>query len=152
MNWKRILRNTLAAVVVPYATVFILVNWVRPVEYIRCDLYTEEMNGGLKTFKGRPYKIVLCGFQGRIEPENVPDDEIRLQVFSAEGELLAQRYFEPLFGMSRFSYELEYGPDYLIYNDGEGSGLQTRMAMPPGRLDWIRARLPRFVPLIFWPR
>lgn len=146
MNWKRILRNTVLVIVVPYVLVFVVKNWISPTSYIRCDLYTEEMNGGIRTFNGEPYRIVLCGFQGRIEPENVPDDEVRLQIFSIDGELLAQRYFRPLVGMGDFGLRLKYGPDYLIYNDGQGPGFQTKMAMPPNWLDWLRARMPRFIP------
>ncbi|ATE59480.1 hypothetical protein CCZ27_05515 [Thauera sinica] len=63
-------------------------------------------------------------------------------MFSMDGELLAERYFEPLWE-SRWLHKLEYGDDYLIYNDGDGSGFGTRMAMPPTTWDWIRARLPR---------
>jgi hypothetical protein len=62
------------------------------------------------------------------------------------GELLAERFFEPLVGMGDFGLQLEYGDDYLLYNDGQGSGFETKMAMPPTKLDWIRIRLPRMWP------
>lgn len=151
MNKRAACRSILMIAAALYVCVFVLINFIAPVQYKRCDLYTREMNGGLRTIQGNTYNIVLCGFRGRIEPDNVFDDEVRLQVFSSDGELLAQRFIEPLFGMGRDAFELEYGTDYLIYNDGEGGGFGTSMSMPPSRLEWLRARLPRFAPLIFWP-
>jgi hypothetical protein len=128
-----------------YALLFILINYIRPLNYVKCDLYTEEMNGGVHTFQGKEYKVVLCGFYGLIDAGNYPHDEVRLHVFSMDGELLAERYLEPLTD-NDVSLQLEYGPDYLIYNDGEGSGFQTKMTMPPTFFERMRAKLPRFVP------
>ncbi|ACT49660.1 hypothetical protein [Methylovorus glucosotrophus] len=127
--------------------IFLYVAWFlvfrhTPESYGKCDLYTEEMNGGIHTFQGQQYNIKLCGLKRGIDPSNIHYDEIRLAVYSMQGELLAERYFE-------FNWELrelEYGNDYLIYADGGGAGFETRMAMPPTRLDWIRARLPRLWP------
>ena len=152
MRWLRILRKILVNAALLYAFVLVYINYVDPTPYIRCDLYTEEMNGGPRKFQEKTYNILLCGYLGLIDPGNFPDDEVRLQIFSESGELLAQRYLKPIFGMGEGSYDVEYGADYLIYKDGEGEGYQKRIAMPPSRLDWIRARLPRFAPLIFWPR
>jgi hypothetical protein len=128
-----------------YSLLFILINYIRPLNYVKCDLYTEEMNGGVHTFQGKEYKVVLCGWSGRIDPENVHHDEVRLHVYSMDGELLAERYLEPLTD-NDVSLQLEYGPDYLIYNDGEGSGFQTKMTMPPTFFERMRAKMPRFMP------
>jgi len=138
---KRILRQLIIWAVFSYLFWFIL---LRPAEssFHACELYTEEMNGGIHIFQGRQYNIVLCGFRGGINPSNIHNDQIRLMVYSMQGELLASRYFEFNWGLR----ELEYGNDYLIYADGRGSKIETRMAMPPTRLDWIRARLPRVWP------
>jgi hypothetical protein len=138
---KRILRLLLILAAIPYLFWLFMMRADLD-DYFRCDLYTEEMNGGIHTFQGQQYNIVLCGLAGGIDPSNFQDDEILLRVYSMQGELLAERYFE-------FNWELrelEYGNDYLIYADGGGAGFETRMAMPPTRLDWIRARLPRLWP------
>jgi hypothetical protein len=141
MNWKGFMYVLFVVVAIPY---LFWLSFMRadPFYYQKCDLYTEEMNGGIKTFQGHQYNIKLCGLRGRIDPSNVHDDEILLRVYSMQGELLAERYFEFNWGLR----ELEYGKDYLIYADGRGSKIETRMAMPPTRLDWIRARLPRLWP------
>ncbi|MGX8883946.1 hypothetical protein ACWWD9_12120 [Methylovorus sp. SPW-M1] len=138
---KRLLRMLLILTAISY---FFWLSFMRadPFYYQKCDLYTEEMNGGVKTFQGRQYNIKLCGLRGRIDPSNVQDDEILLRVYSMQGELLAERYFEFYWGLR----ELRYGKDYLMYADGDGEGYATKMTMPPTRLDWIRARLPRLWP------
>lgn len=141
MSWKN-LRRLLATAIALYALVVVFINYVRPLKYTSCELYTKEMNGGIRSFKGKTYNVVLCGWAGLIDPDNIHDDEVRLQIFSADGDLLAQRYFEFYWNLR----ELEYGDDYLIYNDGEGSGFQTRMTMPPNLSDRMLARLPRLMP------
>jgi hypothetical protein len=145
MKWKRFLIKIMVFIAILYALLFIFINYIRPLDYLKCELYTEEMNGGVHTFQGKEYKVVLCGLRGRIDPENVHHDEVRLHVYSMEGELLAERYLEPLTG-NDVSLQLEYGPDYLIYNDGEGSGFQTKMTMPPTFFERMRAKMPRFMP------
>lgn len=153
MKFRQTPRSVLAKALALYSIVFVIINYLAPPKYIACDLYTKEMNGGIRTLEGKSYKIVLCGYWGNIGPDGYSgrSDQVRLQIFSEEGDLLAQRYFEPVTGLGKFGIELRYGTGYLIYNDGEGPGFQTRLAMPPTRLEWIRARLPRFVPLVFWP-
>ena len=133
--------------IVLYSAVFVFVNFVRPLNYIECGMYTKEMNGGIKEFSGNQYRVELCGIRGRIDPGNVRNDEIRLRVFLMNGELLAERYYEPLVGL-HYGKQLDYGNDYLSYNynDGWGHELSLRMPMPPGRWEWIRARLPRMWP------
>lgn len=135
----------LTAAVLCYAPIFILLNFSHPDDYGECESYTKNMNGGWRAFKNVPHNIVLCGLDGRFDPAQNQNDEVRLQIFSASNELLAVRYFKPLLGMTH-GLMLEYGPDYLIYNDGEGSGYQTKISMPPNYLEWIRARLPRLLP------
>jgi len=141
MSIKPILRKLLRLFFILYVLWFMLFRH-GPDSYAKCDLYTEEMNGGIHTFQGQQYNIKLCGLKRGIDPENIHYDEIRLAVYSMQGELLAERYFEFAWELR----ELEYGNNYLIYADGDGAGFETRMAMPPTRLDWIRARLPRLWP------
>jgi len=147
LNWKRILRWLLVLLAIPYLFWLLLIR-PSPDEYRLCELYTDKMNGGIRTFKGKQYNIVLCGLNGIMDPSNFRrgrDDEVRLMVLSMDGELLAERYYEPILGQRR-NLLLEYGDSYLIYNDGEGRGFQTKMPMPPTRLDWLRARMPRLWP------
>jgi hypothetical protein len=146
MNLKKIIKRCLITLGTLYLAIILLDNYILPTDYRACEIYTEQMNGGIQTFQGRRLNIRLCGLsdQGPVNP--FYSDEVRLQVFSLEGELLAERFFEPLRGMGDFGLYLKYGNDYLIYNDGELSGFQTKMAMPPTKLDWIRARLPRIWP------
>lgn len=123
----------------------IFVNLFLP-QYHRCDLYTDVMNGGIRTFNGASYNIVICGLNGIIQPENFQHDEVRLRVFSMEGELLAERYFSPELAMGSPITPLEYEKDHLVYYTENQLDASKRLAMPPTRLDWIRARLPRMWP------
>lgn len=138
-------RKVLISIAILPAALYLAWFWLsKPGQssYRSCDLYTEEMNGGVKTFQGQSYNIVLCGINGGIDPDNWHYDEIRLQVFSMGGELLAERAFD-------FDWELrrlKYGDNHLIYADGGGKDFQTKMPMPPTRWDWLRARLPRLWP------
>lgn len=140
---SRIHRSVLSIVILWFFMVF-FAN-IFPKEYHRCDLYTDFMNGGIKTFQGKDYKIELCGLNGIIQPENFPHDEVRLRVFSMEGELLAKRFYAPILGI-RSAMELGYEDDHLIYNDGEESGYHTKLIMPPSSLEKLRAQLPRIWP------
>ena len=150
MTWKARARKAISAVAVMYALVFLIYNYALPSGYRECKSYTREMKGGFKLFDGKYYEIVLCGTFGSIASWKNHDDNVRLQVFSAEGELLAQRFFNPIVGFGKEGYQLSYGRYYLSYDISTkgGAGVETvEMTMPPSRWDWIRARLPRFV---FW--
>ena len=127
-----------------YCLWFIFIN-PTPSYYRHCESYTRNMNGGIQTFQDQVYDIRLCGIRGRFDDSAARGDLVRLQVFSITGELLAERYFEPIMGMSS-TLDLEYESDHLIYNDGEGQGYQKKMKIPPSQLDWILARLPRLWP------
>jgi len=144
MNWKRVLCWIFVIMLaIPYLLWLILVQNNLDT-YHRCDYYTKHLNGGIRAFRGKQYNIVLCGFQGRIDPDNVQYDEVRLSVFSMGGELLAERYYE-LTLESDYTMQVHYGNDYLTYEDRPKSQTQ-RVAMPPTCLDWLRARLPRLWP------
>jgi len=145
MKWKNFFRRVLITITVIYVFVFVFINYIRPLEYYRCDLYTQRMNGGIHSFQGKNYKIELCGLNGFIEPENFPHDEVRLRVYSLEGELLVERYFPPLLGLGAPIAPLKYGDDYLTYDTVDQSP-SKKMAMPPTILERIRAKLPRMLP------
>jgi hypothetical protein len=108
-----------------------------PAQYPFCEKHTKYLNGGEKFFAGRKFRIVLCGDWGA---ENFMHDEVRMQIFSDSGELLAQRKFYVDWGGE---IPLEYGEDYLIYFDlARHNDVRRKVSMSPTRLDWIRARLP----------
>lgn len=124
---------------IPWLSLFILFG-LTPKSHHGCDIYTEEMNGGIKIFNGKQYKIELCGLNGDIDPGTY--DEIRLRVFSMNGELLAERFFE----FNANLMYVEYKGNHVAYNDDPGKGFNATISMPPSRWDWVRARLPRMWP------
>ncbi|MDR1994561.1 hypothetical protein [Azonexus sp.] len=145
MNWKRALRWVVIVLFVITATPYLFwFTLMRPSDYRKCDLYTKEMNGGIREFQGQPYHIVLCGKHAFIDPTNWPNNEVRLQVFSMDEELLAERFYEPLLGM-RYNMQLEYYDDHIAY-ETKGTGPTQTIAMPPSRWEWLRAHLPRMWP------
>lgn len=93
MSTKKIFCTAIISGMTLYA-ITILLYYLSPPRYGLCEIYTEKMNGGTHKFKGREYKIILCGLDGSFE--SGIRDEVRLQVFSEGNELLAERYFEPL--------------------------------------------------------
>ncbi|WP_184000865.1 hypothetical protein [Paraburkholderia bryophila] len=115
-----------------------LYEFVMPTQYARCDFYSQKLSGGVKIFDGKNYKVSLCG-TGSDDMQS--GDEIRLQVFSDTGVLLATRYFSVNWNES-FPNSLEYGPDRITYYDNNGRDFKTHLFMPPTALDWVRARIP----------
>ena len=115
-----------------------------PTEYGRCDFFNKHLNGGVKKFQDQKLKVHLCGTGGYSSMLSHEDYEIRLQVFSEQGELLATRYFTISYG-DGFSQVIEYHPDsikYEDYADHNDDDFETTLSMPPTTLDWIRARIP----------
>lgn len=137
VSWKRKLSVAIFLMIGVYACVC-LYDFVMPTQYARCDLYSQKLNGGMKIFGGKNYKISLCGAGG---DDMQSGDEIRLQVFSDSGVLLATRNFSVNWNES-FSNSLEYGPDRITYYDNNGRDLERHLFMPPTALDWVRARIP----------
>lgn len=115
------------------------------IDYRSCDFYTTQLNGGIQMFEGTAYRVVLCGLRGRIDPTNIHSDEVRLQIFSENNELLLERHYHPQLGMGEFGLELNYSDNHISY-ETEDQGPTKFIAMPPNRLDWLHARLPRLWP------
>lgn len=142
VSWTRSLRkitkSILIATVMIYGAIF-TIDKNYPDKFYDCERDTNALRGGTRIYGGQKYGIVLCGTGG---DENFMGDEIRLQVFSGKGELLAQRRFT-VDWITNFPRELEYGPDYMTYYDAsQPSHFEHRISMPPTRWDWVRARLP----------
>lgn len=111
-----------------------------PTDYDRCDYYNERLDGGVREFLGKKYTVIMCGTGGDNRQSN---DEIRLQVFSEQGELVAQRYFVVNWDESSPNRGIQYFPDHISYVDESlEKDFKKTIAMPPTIADWIRARLP----------
>ena len=135
---RKIARRTIIAALIIYGIIFVIDKRF-PDRFYNCERDTQDVRGGIKVYDGRKYNIVLCGTGG---DENFMGDEIRLQVFSENRELLAQRRFVVNW-ITNFPRELEYGSDYVIYYDAsQQSNFEHRISMPPTWWDWVRARLP----------
>jgi hypothetical protein len=112
-----------------------------PIEYGRCDHYNEKLNGGVKEFKGKKFKVHLCGTGGYEGRFNYEPDEIRLQVFNEKGSLVALRHFEVDWRMGS-QMVLEYHADHITYYDFSAKNFEKNILIPPTFIDWIRARIP----------
>jgi hypothetical protein len=131
-------KRILIVIAIAYSVIF-AIEKAYPDKFYNCERDTKDLHGGTRSYGGQKYGIVLCGTGG---DENFMGDEIRLQVFSQKGELLAQRTFT-VDWITNFPRELEYGPDYMTYYDAsQQSHFEHRISMPPTRWDWVRARLP----------
>ncbi|MGG1947589.1 hypothetical protein AB1286_22810 [Trinickia sp. NRRL B-1857] len=136
-TWK-IAKRFFIVIIVIYGILF-AINRKYPKQFYDCERDTQYLHGGVQTYDGQKYGIVLCGTGG---DENFMGDEIRLQVLSEKGELLAQRRFT-VDWITNFPRELKYGPDYVTYYDAsQQTHFEHRISMPPTRWDWVRARLP----------
>lgn len=119
-----------------YALVCLISLW-HQTSYGACDYYTKLLNGGVKEFKGRQYRISMCStnfFWG-------DGRQVRLQIFDEAGKLQALRYFT-FYWNDGSEKELEYGDDVILYYDKSASQALHSIPIPPTRIDWIKARLP----------
>jgi hypothetical protein len=143
MNWattgKRITGYSAVAALIIYGAIF-AISKKSSDNFYDCGMYTKSLKGGVKVFDEKKYNVVLCGTGG---DENAMDDRIRLQIFSANGELLAQRKFYAHWMMTNFRKELAFSADHVTYYDNSRqSNFEHRISMPPTTWDWISARLP----------
>jgi len=139
IEFRRITRWFLVLVVAVYVASSIISSYVSPTQYANCEKDTKDLNGGIRTFGGQKFNIVLCGNGG---DENLMNDRVRMQILSERGVLLAQRTFQVDWESNRLR-ELVYGEDYLIYFDAsQNNNYKHKVKMPPTWFDWVRARLP----------
>lgn len=116
-----------------------ILDRIYPEKFYRCEKYTKLLNGGERSFAGRKLNVILCGTG---PDKNWMNDKIRLQVFSEEHTLLAQRTFHVDWDTNA-DRELVYSDDRLTYFDSSRNDHYIRsIDMPPTWWDWIRARTP----------
>lgn len=136
--WRKA-RRLLVAAVAGYGVLVALSIYVFPTKYGNCEKDTSDLNGGVKVYGDRKFNVVLCGDGGN---ESFNHDKIRMQIFSENGTLLAQRKFYVNWNGGG-PIELKYYDDHLVYADAARRyDYKRKVSMPPTRLDWIRARLP----------
>ena len=136
--WK-VARRLLTVAALGYGVLATLSIYVIPTDYGDCEKDTRDFNGGVKIYGDRRFNVVLCGDGGN---ENFNHDEIRMQIFSENGILLAQRKFYVNWNGGG-PIKLVYRENYLIYTDVTHQKLfEGKVSMPPTWFDWIRARVP----------
>lgn len=148
-SWKK----TLVIVVSPFLVVLLPYLFLKYIynpfdEYALwpqvndCGYYTKALKGGVYRFGDQDYRVTLCGASSSIKDI----DNVRLQIHSMEGKLLAERYYE-IDLRGQFSiYELEYENDTIwAYVDDGGQAADDAkivIKMPPTWLDRLRAKFP----------
>lgn len=109
------------------------------IDYTNCEKYSKQLNGRERMYAGNKYRAVLCG---RGPDQNLMNDHVRLQIFSQEGELLAERKFVVDWDTNK-SRLLEYHDNHITYYDASKEyDFEKTVSMPPTRFDWMRARIP----------
>lgn len=127
-------------VLVIYLLLALFDKFVTDKAYGECEKYTLSLNGGVKVYQGKQYKIVLCGDGG---DSNQNNDHIRMQIRNQSGSLLAQRRFVIDWDSPNAEKKLIYDNDRITYFDMSDENKSARViAMPPAVSDWIRARIP----------
>ncbi|MDB5800724.1 MAG: hypothetical protein JWL63_1663 [Rhodocyclales bacterium] len=140
-NVKKAIKRSLFIVAFSYGLICLFV-YIFPPQYHRCEFYDDPgtLDGGTKEINGKKYRIKMCGTGGN---DNGTDDEIELKVLSLDGELLVKRHFEVDWASaSAFHQPLQYNKNGITYIDQHQEERQIKI--PPGKIDWIRARLPFF--------
>lgn len=128
-----------AALAVTIYFVLAILDRIYPEKFTRCDKYTRLLNGGEQNFDGKRLSVVLCGTGPN---KNWLNDKIRLQVFSENHTLLAQRTFHVDWDTNA-DRELVYGDDRLTYFDSsQNDNYIHSIQMLPTWWDWVRARIP----------
>jgi hypothetical protein len=132
---RRVLRTALILLILYFSAKYFL-----PIKVGSCDKYTQYLNGGVHSVSGISYQITMCGRRGIFNGDN--GDQVRMQIHSMQGELLAERWFKVDWD-TNFPREIEYKEDRMIYyNPYDLGDSEKTLNIPPTWLDWLRARLP----------
>jgi hypothetical protein len=108
--------------------------------------YNEKLNGGVKEYQGKKYTINICGSgvnNGRFGDYT---DEVRLEVFNEQRELVAVRYYAVFWGGEPGAHPIEVHQDSISYQneDKDAYFKHGSITMPPTFIDWIRLKIPLF--------
>jgi len=134
-NVKSLLTKLILILAIAYGLIY-LATLLNQSNYVDCERYTNELNGGTHAFKKGKYTVKLCG-AAKILGSNT---KIRLQVFDENGTLQVLRYF-----VIRFSdaapTRLRYGDDGILYYDYSQDAPPSLISIPPSTADRIKAIL-----------
>lgn len=104
--------------------------------------YNENLNGGIKEFSGENYLLNICGsgvnqshFFGSAY------DSVALSITDEQGRLRAKRHYKVFWDGQPGHAPIAIGKESIIYQDDE-SQTEHAIKMPPGWMEWIRARIP----------
>jgi len=132
-NVKSLLTKLILILAIAYGLIY-LATLLNQSNYVDCERYTNELNGGTHAFKKGKYTVKLCGAD-KILGRNT---KIRLQVFDEKGTLQALRYF-----VIRFSdaapTRLEYGDENIFYYDYSLGEPLSSISIPPSTADRMKA-------------
>lgn len=141
------LRKMMPAVLLWVAILGATVNWFKDItDNTDCEHhnYNEQLHGGPVTISGTNYVVNLCG-TGINDSHFFGNslDTVRIEVLSAQGELLAKRYYS-VYWLGEPGHEpLEIKGNGIRYQSDAGDSPET-IALPPSAWDWLRARIPVF--------
>jgi len=141
------LRKMMPAVLLWVAILGATVNWFKDItDNTDCEHYNynEQLHGGSVTIGGTNYVVNLCG-TGKNDSHFGGEsfDTVRIEVLSAQGELLAKRYYS-VYWLGQPGHEpLEISENGIRYLSDASSSPDT-ITMPPSAWDWLRARIPLF--------
>lgn len=94
--------------------------------------YKPSCPSEIHLFDGKNYKINICATEHNLHVSSI----MRLQVYSEEMELLADREYELMMGVEPVFYQ-KNGIKY-IDSSSEHAGF---IHMPPTKMDWLLARM-----------
>lgn len=118
---------------------------VFPQPYGACDEFTQELGGGVRSFKGESVHIELCSTRDHINYNLMDTGQVRMRILFMNGGLWAERIFTPIL-TSQGPLPIKYGEDYLIYYDEVREESEVKMQMPPSYWEWLKAKFPKLLP------
>lgn len=123
--------------------VFVASDFFNQIDETDCQRYnyTEKLNGGVKEFQGKKYKINICGSgvnNSHIFGNSM--DKVELTVLDEHGVLLAKRHYKVFWDGQPGHEPLNIRKDSITYQDDENQK-DYKITMPPSLFEWIKARV-----------